>query len=87
MRLREYHLFVTPLKEHNPLISPPQEDICHFPFLQQPPSLLAVKRSSCRPAFPRGKLMATLRDPDAHTQQDKVTAPFMPLCLCCTLSC
>lgn len=31
--------------------------------------------------------MATPRDPDTHTQQDKVTAPFMPLCLCCSLPC
>lgn len=29
--------------------------------------------------------MATPRDADVHTQQGKVTAPFMPICLCCTL--
>lgn len=30
-------------------------------------SVLAVNRSSCHPTFPWGKLMATPRDPDAHT--------------------
>lgn len=74
-------------------LSTPQEDICHFTFSQPPsffffsPLLLVVKRSSCRAAFPWGQLKATPRDSDVHTKQDKVTAPFLPLCLCCTLSC
>lgn len=31
-----------------------------------PPSRLVVKQSSCRPAFPGGTLMATLRHSDVH---------------------
>lgn len=36
------------------------------PLLSLPPSRLVVKQSSCRPAFPGGTLMATLRHSDVH---------------------
>ena len=68
-----------------------QEDFCQCTFLQRQSMslshILVIKRSSCHTAFPWGQLMAKPRDSGTHTQQDKATAHFMPLCLCCTFSC
>lgn len=67
-------------KEYNPLLSTPQEDICHFPFLQPRlplvSLLLVVEQSSRRPAFPRNKLMATPRDLDVHTHTRQSDCSF-----------
>lgn len=67
MRFCEYHLFVTPSERTQSLaLSPPQEDICHFPFLQEPPPPLSGKAEFMSPCI-------SPRQTDGYTRRPRRT--------------